>query len=186
MYTKQLENCENIEELEKALATYIVDKQVYNTNGEEVGKVATVQQNRKGKIISLTLNDGKYYLRGNVYAIGDVVIVKVERPKKVTKPRPNGVVDVPRHTVALESNNPISAQFKKNESVAKCVTHSKLPYRPTRKCGNFSFLIGKTVDKNIVNFQGETMLRKNEIITSEILRQAKISGKLIELCLHAK
>ncbi len=54
-----------------------------------------------------------------------------------------------------------------------------------RKCGDFSFLLGRVCDKNIVNFQGELMIKKGEPVTRETLRAAKISGKLIELSLHA-
>ncbi len=60
------------------------------------------------------------------------------------------------------------------------VTASKI----RRAYGDFNFLIGKTVDKTVVNFQGEVMIRQHETVTKDILRQAKVSGKLLELYLH--
>ena len=53
-----------------------------------------------------------------------------------------------------------------------------------RKYGDFSFLVGKSVDKTMHNFQGEVMIKQHEVITREVLRQAKIAGKLLELYLH--
>lgn len=53
-----------------------------------------------------------------------------------------------------------------------------------RKYGDFSFLVGKSVDKTMFNFQGEVMIKQHETITWEVLRQAKIAGKLLELYLH--
>lgn len=73
---------------------------------------------------------------------------------------------------------------------AQPVALPKQAYETTRQIrkryGNFNFLLGKVVDKTIVNFQGEVMIKKNESVTKEVLRQAKISGKLIELYLHVE
>lgn len=191
MYTKTFEHCTTAEETEKELAAHIADKPAYNANGEEIGKVTDVTQSRKGKITSVTLDDGKSYLRGKIYALGDAVIVKVDRPKKEKPRKTDGTAKGTAAEIAEidTENTPTEVAptiIPEQNAPAETVVKSKFAPYPARKYGNFSFLIGKTVDKNIVNFQGETMLHKNDVITSNVLAQAKVSGKLIELCLHSK
>ena len=57
---------------------------------------------------------------------------------------------------------------------------------PRRKSGDFSFLVGKIVDKNLFNFLGELMIKEGEVVTREVYLRAMYFGKLTELCLHTK
>ena len=67
---------------------------------------------------------------------------------------------------------------------AKTLPKRQKPRAEKRRYGNFNFLVGQRVDKTICNFQGEVMIKRDAYITAETLRQAKLWGKLTELCLH--
>lgn len=151
-----------------------IGKAVYDTSAKYLGDLADCQLTQTLKLVSLTLDNGQKYVRSKLYATGDIIIVKPEVPLK------------PRKT--QNKKKPFSREREKLLPTYKTTQASGhlRDRHPQKKYGDFSFLIGKKVDKNITNFQGEIMLKYGEIITADILRQAKISGKLIELCLHVQ
>ena len=136
-----------------------IGKTAYDTTGKYLGKLAEVELGNTLKIGAIRLDDGSVFSRGKLYALGDVLLIRARTP---------------------------------TNSVAKSKTKRKAnrvavaPWRQNRRYGDFNFLIGKTVDKTITNFQGELMIKQGERVTGTILHQAKLSGKLIELCLHTK
>ena len=144
----------------------LVGKIAYDTTGKYLGKIYDVEFASTLKPSKITLIDGTEYGRGKIYAVKDVALIRAKvpaSPKKTTTAKPVNAVEQSR------KKRTVSARWLQN-----------------RKYGNFSFLIGKFTDKTITNFQGEVMVKHGEKVTPEILRQAKISGKLIELCLHTK
>ena len=52
---------------------------------------------------------------------------------------------------------------------------------PQRTVANFNFLLNRKVSKNIVNFNGEIIIKENQIINSKVLDIAKNNGKIREL-----
>ena len=149
----------------------LVGKVAYDTTGKYLGKIYDVEFASTLKPSKISLIDGTEYGRGKIYAVKDIALIRAKTPtqsKKVattttTTTQPDKAVKQP------SAKKTVSAQWLQN-----------------RKYGDFSFLIGKYTDKTITNFQGEIMVKHGERVTQEILRQAKISGKLIELCLHTK
>ena len=139
--------------------------------------IATVGKiNNAAKLTKVVDADGKTYPRGRIYAIGDIILIKkpaVKKVKTTAKIKP-----------AAATPEPIPNDVRPNTSAPAEKDCARFPIK--RRYGDFSFLIGKTADKNITNFYGEIMLKQGEKITLDALRQAKLSGKLIELCLHAK
>ena len=150
---------ENYEELS-------MGKSAYDTTGKYLGKLVEVEIGNTLKIGCIHLDDGSAFSRGKLYAVGDVLLIRARTPmsKRVSKQSKN-------------KGEQASPQGKK-------LTAAR--WLQNRRYGDFSFLIGKTVDKTITNFQGELMIKQGERVTNTILRQAKVSGKLIELCLHTK
>lgn len=147
-----------------------LEKKLYDVNGKFLGNINEVEMRNNLKFLRIESDRGEYYTKGRIKAVGDIVLVNL--PKKVIRKK------VTSNDNSLQET---SCQEKNSQSI-------KFPneYKIKRRYGDFSFLIGKTVDKNITNFYGETMLKNGERITADSLRQAKLSGKLIELCLHAK
>ena len=142
--------------------TYL-DKLAYDTTGKYLGEICDVAFSSALKLQTITLDDGEQYGRGKIYAAKDVVLIRAKTP--VTK----GKSAKPKRVVAPPP---------------KLTSHKN--WQQNRKYGDFSFLIGKVTDKTITNFQNEVMIKQGERVNQDTLRQAKISGKLIELCLHAK
>lgn len=151
-----------------------IGKAVYDTSAKYLGDLTDCVLTQTLRLVHITLDNGQKYARSKLYATGDIIIVKPEVPLK------------PRKT--QNKKKPLGKEREKLATAYKTqASGSTLRDRhPKKKYGDFSFLIGKKVDKNITNFQGEIMLKHGEIITPDILRQAKISGKLIDLCLHVQ
>lgn len=148
----------------------IIDKAAYDTLGKRLGTVVDATIGKSMTVGKIILDNGQKYGRGRVLAVGDIVLIKIAKPaKKRTKTTKEQVqVCATKQTKPANVNTPVITQSTK------------------RRYGDFSFLIGKTADKNIINFYGEVMIHLGETVTPDILRQAKRSGKLIELCLHVK
>ncbi|MCH5159490.1 MAG: hypothetical protein J1F66_01400 [Clostridiales bacterium] len=141
-------------------------KTAYDTTGKYLGKLKEIEFGNTLKIGYVHLDSGTPFSRGKLYALGDVLLIRARMPA-----------------------SPINKQTKAKDTDAQTAKSKKLTaarWLQNRRYGDFSFLIGKTVDKTITNFQGELMIKQGERVTNTILRQAKVSGKLIELCLHTK
>lgn len=152
------------------------NQEIFDTDGKYLGKVDDAEFNNAAKLTKVVDAEGKTYPRGRIYAIGDIILIKkpaVKKVKTTAKIKP-----------AAATPEPIPNDVRPNTSVPAEKDCARFPIK--RRYGDFSFLIGKTADKNITNFYGEIMLKQGEKITLDALRQAKLSGKLIELCLHAK
>ena len=148
----------------------LVGKIAYDTTGKYLGKIYEVEFGNTLKPGKITLIDGTEYGRGKIYAVKDVALIRARTPvsKKSTAT-----------ATTLSTRDNVAQHKLKQKSV-----NSR--WMQNRKYGDFSFLIGKVTDKTITNFQGEVMVKNGEKVTQDVLRQAKISGKLIELCLHTK
>ena len=149
----------------------LVGKVAYDTTGKYLGNVCEVEFGNTLKLSKIMLIDGLEYSRGRIYAVKDIVIMRAKTPSSRCK-------KIVANTTTATSDNAVEQVSNKKPVKARWLQN--------RKYGDFSFLIGKVTDKNITNFQGEVMVKYGERVTQKILRQAKVSGKLIELCLHTK
>lgn len=141
------------------LPTLKMGKQMYDTDGKLLGLLQDAEITSTLKLKSLTLANGNVIALSKIVANNDIITVRTNKPKKQKQPK---------RTPATE---PTTAQ----PIVA-----------PKRKSGDFSFLVGKVVDKNIFNFLGELMIREGNVVTREVYLKARAFGKLTELCLHTK
>lgn len=149
----------------------LFDKTAYDTSGKRLGTVADATIGKNMTIGKLILDDGSQYTKGRIAAVNDIVLIKPVKPQKPKQKRQSEQMNTHASEQPSEKTAETSAQNSRSVS---------------RRYGDFSFLLGKTADKSIINFYGETMIRAGETVTLDVLRQAKISGKLIELCLHVK
>ena len=148
----------------------LVGKVAYDTTGKYLGKIYEVEFGNTLKPSKITLIDGTEYGRGKIYAVKDVALIRAKTPA-----RPKTVSAT---TTSTANDNAAKLKLKQKPVNSR--------WMQNRKYGDFSFLIGKFTDKTITNFQGEVMVKNGEKVTQDVLRQAKISGKLIELCLHTR
>lgn len=148
----------------------LLNKTVYDLFGVKLGVIADAIIGKKTNVIKLILDNGIPYTRGRIAAINDIMLIKRQKSAQKKEKRKREQAQI----CASEQPKVKTADITANNRSVR------------RRYGDFSFLLGKTADKNITNFFGEVMIRRGEIVTQEVLRQAKISGKLIELCLHVK
>lgn len=151
----------------EAATVQIADKAAYDSDGKRLGTVTDAEFTSTMKLSKIICDNGEQYNKGRVSAVDDIVLIKTEKPAKASKKRTKAQTDICANAQPTASKPAAAAA-----------------YPVKRRYGDFSFLIGKTADKNIKNFFGEVMIRRGEKVTADTLRQAKISGKLIELCLH--
>lgn len=150
----------------------VLNKSAYDLAGRLLGTAVDGQLGAKGTLCKLLLNNGEALARTRVVAIGDIILIKIPKPTNPKTPKR-------KPTQKNEKETPT----ERREDNSAPVVPSKRP-SVRRRYGDFSFLLGKTADKSVTNFYGEVMIRAGETVTADILRQAKLSGKLIELCLH--
>lgn len=170
-----------------------VGQRVYNLNGKYLGEVENAELTPKLVLKKIWTKDTEF-LRGQIFSVGDVVVIKAKTYKALFRQHHAKTLNAtrkkasapPKNRQAITQNtiaspNPAVPQLR--PATTEQIQHTgQIP----KRYGNFNFLLGKVVDKNIVNFQGEIMIKKAEKVTREVLRQAKISGKLIELYLHVE
>ncbi len=140
-----------------------LQQEVVGTNGNKLGEMQNATFTGKGVLKSITAG-GVEYARSRISCVGDVILIKQNSPRKTRRRPPN-------------------CNKKKADASSG---HAAQIYGIRKSYGDFSFLVGRKVDKTIVNFQGEVMIKATQKVTKSVLKQAKISGKLIELCLHCK
>lgn len=136
-----------------------IGKQVYDTDGKLLGLLQDAEITSTFKLKSLTLANGNIVALSKIVANNDIITVRTNKPKKPKQPKQTAMTQ-------SATAQPIVA--------------------PKRKSGDFSFLVGKVVDKNIFNFLGELMIREGNVVTREVYLKARAFGKLTELCLHTK
>ena len=150
----------------------LTGKFAFETSGSYLCKVSDVEFGNTLKLSKVHLEDNTVYNRGRILAVKDVLLIRAPTPPR------------PKKTVAKTTDTEVAVE--QPVVTATTIRTPNTPWHKNRKYGDFSFLIGKVTDKTITNFQGEVMVKLGERVTHTILRQAKISGKLIELCLHTK
>lgn len=160
----------NLQKTETRGAT-LLDKPVYDTTGKLLGNIVNASLGKNVTLFAVYCDNGERYARGRIAAANDIVIIKANQPAKTA-------------TAVQNPHKNICATKQEQTTISLTPANTQYPVR--RRYGDFSFLLGKTVDKNITNFFNEVMIRAGEVVTYKTLRQAKMSGKLIELCLHAK
>lgn len=184
---------------ESSFGEIFAKQRVYDTNGKFLGELENAEFTSKLLLRKITVNNSEF-TRGQIASIGDAVIIRAKSPKQLLRQREKELNEA-NATVAPQTESPQPTQIS-SAQLAVTEQHSQTPIgelstqtpaqhgnsggRIRRRYGNFNFLLGKIADKTIVNFQGEVMIKKKETVTKEVLRQAKISGKLIELYLHVE
>ena len=178
----------------------LVCKDVYTADGKRVGTVIDVYFNTAMTLNKVLCNNGQMFTRRQLQGVGDVIIARLPKPSAQqkaktdkkhnkttsigTKPVDTATADTATADATFLNATPIETM--QTVVVKQDVKNQAEQKYPKRRYGDFSFLIGKTADKNITNFYGEVMIRVGDKVTVAILRQAKLAGKLIELCLHSK
>ncbi|MBQ3067291.1 MAG: hypothetical protein IJD18_04600 [Clostridia bacterium] len=195
----------NLHQVDAPTPMLHLSKKVYDTNGKLLGQIADAELGSTLKLKSLLLSNGTKIALSQIVANNDIVTVRANKPKKKVAPKTplltmdkntqqNNVaqVDLTAQNVDELDDNQARRQTRDDTSmqIATADVDSKNNFgvniAPKRKSGDFSFLVGKVVDKNIFNYLGELMIREGDVVTRNVYIKARMFGKLTELCLHTK
>ena len=175
-----------------------VGQRVYDMNGKLLGELENAEFTAKFVLKKLWVHDVEFK-RGQIFSVGDAIIIRAKTPRQILAQQARELRKAESKTDTKTQNRAEEAQAAEPQSTAPLAGGARLVEMQggeatnrvavsqiRRRYGNFNFLLGKIADKTIVNFQGEVMIKKSEKVTRDVLRQAKISGKLIELYLHVE
>lgn len=142
---------------------------VVNIDGDFLGYVIDINLDEKFNIISVNSQDEKTINLKQILNLSDSAIIVCSNNKIVPK------------LSRFKQKEKIKIPTKNNENLAVEIMDKNNTILPQRTVANFNFLLNRKVSKNIVNFNGEIIIKENQIINSKVLDIAKINGKIREL-----
>jgi len=146
---------------------------VYNIDGEFIGKCTDVNLDKNFKIESIIINQDKIIPTKEIMSLGKSLIFTNDTPIKISKFKPKFVIKTQNETnqnkiILLNNNNTPTQIEQKTNHQTKIIT-------------DYSFLIGRILERNIIATNGEILAKKNSVITKEIVNKTSLYGKLAEL-----
>lgn len=139
---------------------------VVSIDGDYIGHVSDIELDNKYNIKNFIV-DGQVFELNKVINISESAIIintldiKTSLSKFKSKTKiVMGNEHITNQTVSVMSNQTIL---------------------PNRTMLNYNFLIGRKVSKDILNFNGEIIIKENQTVNSKVLDIARINGKLREL-----
>lgn len=142
---------------------------VVSLNGNFLGYVTDIELDEKFNILSFSST--------NKNAVNLNEIINLSESVIITTHGVNNKPKLSRFKAKQQINN---IQPKSDTRVVSALTEPDT-ILPNRTVTNYNFLINRKVSKNIVNFNGEIIIKENQIINSKVLDIARINGKIREL-----
>lgn len=141
---------------------------IVETDGNLMGNVADIELDNKYNILNFVSTKNETLNLKNTVNISDTAIIYSanEKTPKLSRFKQKNKVGIK----TLNIPDQIATIMDKNETIL-----------PNRTLINYNFLINRKVTKNISNFNGEIIIKENQIINSKILDIARINGKIREL-----
>lgn len=140
---------------------------VVSLNGNFLGYVSDIELDEKLNMKNFVVREGEVINLNNIINISDSAIIISTDEKK---PKLGNFKEKSKIQISLNNSNEIVNILEKPDTIL-----------PNRTVTNYNFLINRKVSKNILNFNGEVIIKENQIITSKILDIARINGKIREL-----
>ncbi len=140
---------------------------IVDVNGDYFGQVTNLEFDNKFQILSVNSFDQKF--TANMIHLCSHMVVVCEKKFSVNKFKPNSKITANIKPADLPMVNILSTQIL-----------------PKREVTNYSYLIGKIVTKDILNINGEVIVKQNTKINSFVLDKVKNFGKLKELAINCK
>ncbi|MBR2467774.1 MAG: hypothetical protein IKB42_01880 [Clostridia bacterium] len=141
---------------------------IVDIDGNMLGNVADIELDNRYNIVEFITTKNETINLKNVLNISDTVIIhnNTQKKHKLSHFRHMDKIKIPTKNI---DKNTVKI-MDKNETIL-----------PNRTVINYNFLIQRKVTKNITNFNGEIIIKENQIINSKILDIARINGKIREL-----
>ena len=142
---------------------------IVSVEGNFLGYVTDMELDEKFNILSFESSTKNNVNLSTVINISESVIITSDNTLK--KPKLSNFK--PKYTIEKLAEN-------STQQTVEILTNSGA-ILPNRTVANYNFLINRKVSKNIVNFNGEIIIKENQIINSKVLDIARINGKIREL-----
>lgn len=141
---------------------------VVSMDGNVLGYVSDIELDEKYNIKNFVARDGQLVGLNNIVNISESVIITCNEAKK---PKLCNFKDKTKIKISENNNsNEIVSIMEKPDTIL-----------PNRTVMNYNFLINRKVSNNILNFNGEVIIKENQVINSKVLDIARINGKIREL-----
>ncbi len=139
---------------------------VVSIDGDYIGHVSDIELDNKYNIKNFIV-DGQVFELNKVINISEsaIIINTLDTKTSLSKFKSK--------TKIVMGNERIT-----NQTVSVMSNQTILPNRTML---NYNFLIGRRVSKDILNFNGEIIIKENQTVNSKVLDIARINGKLREL-----
>ena len=142
---------------------------VVSLNGNFLGYVTDIELDEKFNILSFSSTNKNAVNLNEIINLSESVIITT-----------HGVNNKPKLSRFKTKQQINKIQPKSDTRVVSALTEPDT-ILPNRTVTNYNFLINRKVSKNIVNFNGEIIIKENQIINSKVLDIARINGKIREL-----
>lgn len=139
---------------------------VVSIDGDYIGHVSDIELDNKYNIKNFIV-DGQVFELNKVINISESAIII-------------NTLDIKTSLSKFKSKTKIVIGNERitNQTVSVMSNQTILPNRTML---NYNFLIGRKVSKDILNFNGEIIIKENQTVNSKVLDIARINGKLREL-----
>lgn len=158
-----------------------INLKVYNTDCEFLGTSIDVEIDDKNRCEKIILNNGKEINRNQIFNLGKNTII-ISNNKSLThqnfKPKSDiQISEVKNQKVVILSDKP----KKDNKEID---LENNAPTQ-TKILTDYRFLIGRTLNQDILALNGEIIAKKNATITKDIVNKASFYGKLVEIARYS-
>jgi len=162
-----------------------LNKEVFTIDGKNLGKIIDCEISKDLKIDTFKTTNTEFKPK-SIVQVSSSVIVNLEEKKvclssfkpKIKK-QPT-VIPLTVKTMPIISND--EKEIKEDKEIFKI---SNAP-TPQKLIGNGNFLLGRKATKTIYGLNNEILIKKESIITENILEKIKKHNKLAELTLFSK
>ena len=141
---------------------------VVNLDGNFLGYVSDIDLDNKYSIVSISVGNDKTIKLCDVLNVTDSAILTclgIKKPK-ISNFKASNILQTVENNIKVT----IQDDIKPVETIL-----------PTRSITNYNFLLNRKVNRDIQNFNGEIIIKENQIINTKILDIARINGKIREL-----
>lgn len=150
----------------------------YNLSGDLIGTSIDITLSNKLEMQTILLDNGQEIESSNIFNLGKSIILVDNQNVKISKFRPRQKNVQRKRT----QNNKVTILLKNEKQT---------PHQPNENGANkiltdFRFLIGRTINRDIIALNGELIARNGMLITKDIVNKASLYGKLVELTRYSK
>ncbi len=177
--------CNMAKELEEC--SLLTSAKAYTLSGKDLGCISNVILDEKYNITSIATSSGDNVDSSNIFNLRDgICIVRNDSPANLNKYKPRSVPKPKaKHqeiiVSALSDNNSNIAPEQKTETQQINIPQKKISPAAKISISDTSILLDRVVTKRIIANNGEIIAREKAKITKDIIRMARINGKLYEL-----